>query len=274
MDQTPLVLSAEQLETEVAKASLGSLEAKRKSKRGRNGKAVREPMIFVSPTEPLELRNIGTTSLITEQYGSDVLFTCDDGRLVGVQRKQFPGDFLASVFDGRLAIQMAQMKQLDHGVLVLEGRQQWTTEGKLVSNASQGRSRTTWTKDQHRGFLYSVKHMGAWVEESTSLGDTIHLVSHLADWFNKDQHLSLMGRPGPERQSAWGHITNKDWQRHMVQGLPNVGPTLAGNILRDLGMPFKMTVSREELMTVQGIGKKMADKICKVFETEKIVEVE
>jgi ERCC4-type nuclease len=230
-------------------------------------------MIFVSPTEPKELHTLGTLSMVTEENGVDILWTTAHGKVVGVQRKKFPSDFLASVFDGRLNKEVAQMQQLDRGILVIEGQQRWTTEGRLLSNGSEGRSRTGWTKEQHRRYLYTIRDAGIWVEDSRSIQDTISVVSDLRVWFDKERHNNHLGRPGPQKKAPWAHITNRDYQKHLLQGLPQIGPELAERILEQLGMPFHLGVTREQLMGIRGIGKTLADKICKVFE-ERVVEVE
>ena len=58
-------------------------------------------MIWVSPTEPAQLRAIADrVSMYPEDFGVDVLIA-GKGNMLGVQRKAIP-DFLASVEDGRL----------------------------------------------------------------------------------------------------------------------------------------------------------------------------
>jgi len=67
--------------------------------------------MLVAPTEPMTLKALGTVSLVPEDYGSDFLWASPVFGLVGVQRKE-ASDFVASVMDGRLDKELAQMKQL------------------------------------------------------------------------------------------------------------------------------------------------------------------
>ena len=66
-------------------------------------------LMFISPTEPKRLGDTGVVSLTPEEYGVDVLFQTELG-LVGVQRKVFPGEFLASVHEGWINKEDAQMR--------------------------------------------------------------------------------------------------------------------------------------------------------------------
>lgn len=225
--------------------------------------------MFIGPTEPAIFKPLGVSSSTTETYGVDFLWNSEIG-LVGVQRKQFPSDFLASVHDGRLNKEYAQMKELDLAVLLLEGTAKWTTEGQLLRDRSD--KRNGWTRQQHRNYLHSVQLRGIQIAHTDNLNDTCQYLLDLQVWTNKIDHHSLDTRPGPAK-SGWGRVTNKDYQKHLLQGLPNIGPKLADQILSTIGMPFGLRVSVEELMTVPGVGKKMAQQIAKVFDGQ-VVEVE
>src|SRR5688572_29969153 len=119
---------------------------------------------MVSAAEPKSLQGLGTYSPLPEQYGCDFLIPCPVG-MVGVQRKEIH-DLIASRGDGRLVRELAQMKQLDIAVLLVEGRLKWTSDGKLLS------SRTSWTRPQHLGLLFSVQSSGIWVNSATDIQDT------------------------------------------------------------------------------------------------------
>lgn len=225
--------------------------------------------MFVAPTEPPQFKPYGVSSTLPEQYGADFMWQSELG-MVGVQRKQFPSDFLASVHDGRLNKEYQQMKELDLPVLMLEGSAHWTTEGMLIRDRSD--KRNGWTKQQHRNYLHSVQLRGIHITTTDSISDSIDYLTHLQMWTNKVDHNSLDVRPGPSG-SGWGRITNLDYQKHLLQGLPDIGPKQASLILTHLGMPFRLTVSVEELMTVPGIGKKRAEKLVRVFAGQ-VVEVE
>lgn len=225
--------------------------------------------IFVAPTEPAPFKVLGASSTLPEEYGVDFLWQSELG-IVGVQRKQFPSDFLASVHDGRLNREYAMMKGLDVAILMLEGRATFTTEGLLIRDRND--KRNGWTKQQHRHYLHAVQLRGIQVCSTDSIGDSIDYLMGMQVWTDKADHNSLETRPGPTG-SGWGRITNVDYQQHLLQGLPGVGPKMAKAIIAKLGMPFRISVGVEELMTVDGIGKRKAEQIVRVF-AGNIVEVE
>lgn len=218
--------------------------------------------MFVSPTEPEALRAIGAVSLLPEEYGADIMWNSKLG-LVGVQRKEFPSDFLASVQDGRLNMQLAQMKALDVAILMLEGRQNWTTEGQLI-RSSYGR-RDSWDRNQHRNYLMSVQLRGVSIQTTDSLPDTIFCINALRRWSNKAKHGALDNRPaapGPQ----WGTTSNEDFVKYLYKSLPGINAVLADALFEHLGMIFRLDVSEDDLKSVPGIGKGRASKIIRVFE--------
>lgn len=224
--------------------------------------------MFIGPTEPAAFKHLGTSSLVTEDYGVDFLWQSELG-LVGIQRKQFPSDFLASVHDGRLNREYSMMKELGLAVLMLEGQPRFTTEGMLIRERSD--KRNGWTKSQHRNYLHSVQLQGIQIVQTDSIGDSINYLLDLQVWTNKIDHDSLNTRPGPTG-SGWARVTNVDYQIHMLTGLPGIGPKLAKAILAKTGMPFMMTTTLDELMEVPGLGKKKAESILRVFRQD-VVEV-
>lgn len=220
-------------------------------------------VLYCAPTEPPELKAKGISTLLPEEFGVDYMWECTMGR-VGVQRKRFPDDFLASVHDGRLNREYAMMKELDLAVLLLEGKGMWTTDGQLIR--PQNGKRWSWNLAQHRAYCASVQLHGVQVHTSSDIGDTGTFIDTLRMWSDKADHNSLFVRPGPRGSGGyWGDITNEDYQLHMHQGLPGVGPKLAKALLDELGFIFTLGVTREQLMSVKGMGKGKADKIMKVF---------
>jgi ERCC4-type nuclease len=218
--------------------------------------------MFIAPTEPPQLRALGVCTLMPEQYGVDIMWNSELG-LIGIQRKVFPGDFLASVHDGRLNKEYQQMKALDVAILLLEGRDHWTTEGQLIRDRNG--KRTSWSRTQHRNYLASVQLRGIQLATTESLPDTINYIGDMRVWTNKGEHHGLDIRPAA-KGDGWGKVTNADYQRHLIQGLPGIGPKQAEALLQHLGMIFSLRVTEEELMEVPGIGRRRATAIRKVFE--------
>jgi ERCC4-type nuclease len=223
--------------------------------------------LFVSPTEPPELRNIGITSSMPEEHGVDVMWKSKLG-MVGVQRKVFPGDFLSSMKDGRLVKEFLQMKQLDVSILLLEGVQHWTTEGELYGAYGASGRTYTWSRHQHRNYLASVQLRGIQVQTSDSITDTIDYLHHLQLWTDKGDHQSLDRRPNLQ-SNGYQSLTNEDYVRYFYQNLPGVGPTAAAMIYNYLGIILQLKVGVEELMIVPGIGKGKARKIVEMFDPTK-----
>ena len=219
-------------------------------------------MTIVAPTERDAIRLLpdARVNLTPERYGVDFLWVTKPAGLVGVQRKAFPSDFIASVTDGRLAKEVGQMQRLDVKVLVLEGRPQWTTEGELVAAYGQ-----RWTVQSHRSFLWSMRAAGVWVDWTDDVDDTVAYVRQMEEWSRKAKHQSLMRRPMGGRD-GWGVASNRLFQEHLLMGLPDVGPELAGRIIDTLGMPFGWRVEEADLLRVHGIGKTRARKMMKALE--------
>lgn len=207
--------------------------------------------MLVSAAEPKSLQGLGTYSPLPESYGADFLIICPVG-LVGVQRKEVH-DLIASRGDGRLARELAQMKQLDVGILLVEGRLKWTSDGSLST------SHTKWTRAMHLGLLLSIQSQGVWATSSESLGESREYLLLLEAWMMKEKHAGIMTRPKPT--TLWGTKTDRDWGIHVLQSFDGIGPGVAGAIFDKYGVPIRWTVSKEDLESVAGVGKKRAEKM-------------
>lgn len=217
--------------------------------------------MLVAPTEPPSLRAIGQVSSTPELFGVDV-FWIAQGQRWGVQRKEVK-DLLASVEDGRLAKEIGMIQgRIDHPVLLVEGELKWTLDGKLMAGSGWGRE---WTKAGIRGLLWSARSKGLWVQHTDSLQDTIETVKLLEVWSQKPRHNALDKRPGV--QSVWGHghVMDREYGVYVLQSLPGVGPELAGRIWDKWGLCLELTVGEEELMEVEGVGKKKAGAMVRVL---------
>jgi ERCC4-type nuclease len=225
-------------------------------------------VIYVSPAEPHRFHHLGVVSSEPEEAGVDFLWSSNMG-MVGVQRKQFPGDFLASIHDGRLNREYLQMNNaLDVKVLLLEGKGNWTSGGELIEQwgGRDRQRRRQWNRTTHRNYLASIQIIkGITVQQTESMADTEQFLQDFKKWTNKEEHLGLEVRPAAQAASYWANISNRDFQRYLLQSLPIIGPKLAEAILDHLGQIFHLDVTVEELMEVPGIGPGRAQKIYDVF---------
>lgn len=214
---------------------------------------------FVAPTEPAQLKAIATQiSLVSERIGSDVAWWGQwegEPQLWGVQRKELK-DLIASVSDGRLAREIAQMKGLPVPMIIIEGKVQFDTQGNLLWN-SWGQD---FTRAQFKGMLWSIMSEGVHIEYSKDINETVELVKLFAKWSMKAKHTSMMRRPGPF--SPWGKPGNEDYAIHLLQGFDVLGQQRAKDLVKHFGeVPLRWTVTEKELMEVPGIGKKIAQSL-------------
>ena len=209
--------------------------------------------MLISPTEPKKLKALGTVSSKPEKYGADILVLGNKKR-IGVQRKQFPGDLLASLNDGRLYDQLPRLMDLDMALLIIEGHGRWTEDGELIADQWH-----TFTMQQLNGLLFTVMfEFGIptmWVRD---MAGTVDALVHLDKWAQKTKHTSLGRRPTPSK-SSWGSATKRHTLQHIMQGFPGIGADASANIIEHFGMaPLTFTHSIDELMEVPGIGQKRA----------------
>lgn len=230
-------------------------------------------MIYISPAEPKMFWVLGEISEEPEQAGVDFMWSSPMG-MVGVQRKQFPGDFLASVHDGRLNREYLQMDAaLDIKVLMLEGKGNWTVDGELIESwghRGDQQRRRQWNQTTHRNYLSSVQIIkGVTVQQSQNMHDSMSFIKEFFIWTQKKEHTALDVRPAAQAQGYWDSLSNRDFQRYWLQSMPIIGPKLANNILDHLGFPFSIHVTKEDLMEVEGIGEVRASRIMDMFEKAK-----
>lgn len=213
------------------------------------------------------LRELGKTSLVPESYGVDFLYHSPVFGLVGVQRKEIK-DLIASVRDGRLAKELAQMKQLQVAMLCIEGRVQWSQDGSLTT------SYTPWTMSQHLGIIFSMQLAGLWIATTASVDETSKLLSVFGRWITKQRHHGVVARPNPKDE--WGRAGNRDWGIHLLQSFNGIGAETAGNMYDHFGgLPLAWTVSEMDLLDVKGIGKGRAKELIKSLKTTEVeIDVE
>jgi DNA excision repair protein ERCC-4 len=159
-------------------------------------------------------------------------------------------DFLISIIDGRLFNQLSNLKKnCIHPLLLIEGNP-FETDLQFDPLAI-------------KGALVSIQAM--WyipIVSSESILDTKNIFLRMGRQVEScSDVVRLRGGYRPKRL--------KSRQLYILQGLPQVGPTVAKRLLSHFGSVSKMMqASIEELMRVEGVGKDSARKIRGVLDAE------
>lgn len=234
-----------------------------------------EPTILVSPTEPAELRSIGTVSSVVESKGCDVLIILPKIR-IGIQRKTWV-DLVMSLDDGRLAGSIPKMDMAVRTV-ILEGKNTFDHSGHMIvrsrsSKAQHGFARLRWTKESLAGVVFSLRYThGLDVFRTDSLAETIMTVERIGKYLAKSDHKGIVGdRPRVTSKDSWGAT---DPQMRLIAQRVNLlmsvgmGYQTAVNLLKYCQgqMPIGWRLTKQELMQVPLIGNALSDKLIKVLE--------
>ncbi|MBU4491177.1 MAG: DEAD/DEAH box helicase [Euryarchaeota archaeon] len=192
-----------------------------------------------------------------EKLGMDVsLTTLEVGDYVvsdrvGIERKTAE-DFLSTFLDGRdLFSQISDLvRAYERPLLIIEGEGLYTTR-QIHPNSI-------------RGVLAAITiDFGVPVIFSKDEEDTAALISIIAkrEQIESKRDINLHGK-----KSA---ATLKEQQEYLVSAISEIGPAAARNLLRHFGSVERvMTASREELMQVELVGPKTADRIKEVVSGE------
>lgn len=215
--------------------------------------------LLIAPSEPPLIKALGTVSSTPEKYGADILWAerAVSG-LIGVQRKEV-SDLIGSVQDGRLNKEIVQMRACHLAFLIVEGHPHWTSDGTLVHRWAR------WTRGQHYSLLRSVQTRGIVVEYTETTADTVGRIEDIHRWAAKADHTSLDRRPKPG-PDEWGKVTDRGWGLHLLQSVPGIGPKQAELIWDHFGkVPVGLSVTREDLAAIKGLGPKRVDSMFKAF---------
>lgn len=220
--------------------------------------AIRQPLDRLARAHAIDVE----ISALAERKGVDFAWH-HNGRWWGVQRKELH-DFLASLDDGRLTKEIAQMNaHVTMPIVALEGRIALTNDG-MVMTKGYGRP-ITWSSLRRR--MLTVQSRGIGVFQTDGHAGTAELIVDLYEWSMAEGHTTATTRPKPT--ADWGKLTNRDFQVHLLTSLPDVGRKTAEAIIDTLGRcPVRIDATVAELMTVPGIGRVMARKIVNTINEE------
>ncbi|MEM7817191.1 MAG: ERCC4 domain-containing protein [Candidatus Aenigmatarchaeota archaeon] len=157
-------------------------------------------------------------------------------------------DFVKSIIDGRLFTQLIEIKNsYSNAILIIEGNSLYENE-KVKPEAIRGALASIATE---------IKIPILW---SRSAKETAELLIAIAkrEQIAKKRGIKIRFEKKPE--------DIRRLQEYLVAGLPNVDRERARQLLKHFKCPeFVFTATERELMKVEGIGKKLAQKIRKVL---------
>lgn len=225
-------------------------------------------MILVAPSETRSgvieaLDKLGMYPMIddlTEKHGADYIFPGHGSRIC-VQRKTV-ADLIASLADtGRLQREVRLLVEETVGLMIVEG----SIEG-LSELAAGGRD---WDKRSIRNLMRSISDSAVPIERTTDAQDTAERLVELWHYYGKEQHRTLLTRPGMPRPQRSGD-PKRDSLLWVLQGLTGVGPDHAEAIVQKYPAPLAWTITVDELAAVERLGPTSAEKIYAVLEASNV----
>jgi ERCC4-type nuclease len=214
---------------------------------------------LISPSETKLVEKLKEEVIISplpEEKGADVLIYTKQG-LLGIQRKEVPNDFLASITDGRLARETSLLpKHCKFRLVLLEGHFKYFPNGGVALGR---REPSRFTKTQIDGLLFDIKYVkGVDYDYTDDLDDTIFYIKTLSRWMNTEKHTGLFSRPGGP-QGTWAVPSVEEKQSWLLQGFEGVGPAIASSIISYFGrIPLSWSCSLDELVKVPKLSAKRA----------------
>lgn len=166
---------------------------------------------------------------------------------VGVELKKVP-DFVASIIDGRLLGQVKDLKNnFEKAVLIIEGEEDIYSVRRVHANAIRGMLSTI------------VLNFAVPVLYTKTPKDTAALLAVMAKREqNRDSDFSYH----PAKPKSM-----KEQLEFIVSSFPGIGVMNARKLLEKFGsLKGLIGASKEDLVAVEGIGEKIADKLVGIFE--------
>ncbi len=166
---------------------------------------------------------------------------------VGVELKT-KQDFLSSIIDKRLFQQIKDLKQnFQIPLIILQGEEDIYSLRKIHKNAIQGMLATI-------AISYQIP-----ILETKNPIETANLLRIIA---KREQEAKTKDFPTNLNKKP---LTTKELQEFIIESLPTVGPSLAKNLLKEF-KTVKNIINSNNLEKVEGLSKKRAEEIIKIFE--------
>ncbi len=165
-----------------------------------------------------------------------------------VERKTI-NDFINSIIDGRLFKQAIKMNVFEKSIIIVEGNLEYELEDRKIR------------KEQIYGTIFSLmlefKIPIIFAIDHFECADLIYQLAK-REQLKKEKPISLRKLKKVDNM--------KLMQQYIIEGLPNVGPTLALRLLEKFGSVKKIfSLDKEQLEKIEGIGKKKAEEIWNII---------
>ena len=169
---------------------------------------------------------------------------------VGIEKKT-QSDFLNSIIDNRILQQLINLKEnFDIPLLLIEGSENIYEIRNFHPNSI-------------RGMLASIAiDYQIPIIFTKNIRDTASLIGIIAKRLERPiKNISLISKRKP--------LTLREQQEFIVSSLPGVGPTIAKSLLKKFGSIHDIiNAKKEDLMDVDKIGKKKAEDIKTLLESQ------
>jgi len=166
---------------------------------------------------------------------------------VVIERKTF-GDFASSIKDLRLFKQAKELTKFEKPILLIEG---FEYMGNLSESSLLGALSS---------LILDYNISTIWTKNKRESANFIFLTAKREQFKNKRNEV-IRVRKKP--------LSLEEEQKYLVAGLPYVNSVLAERLLKKFGSPIRVfNAKKEELMEVEKIGEKKANKILEVLKTK------
>jgi len=166
---------------------------------------------------------------------------------VVIERKSF-GDFASSIKDLRLFKQAKELTKFEKPILLIEG---FEYMGNLSESSLLGALSS---------LILDYNISTIWTKNKRESANFIFLTAKREQFKNKRNEV-IRVRKKP--------LSLEEEQKYLVAGLPYVNSVLAERLLKKFGSPIRIfNAKKEELMEVEKIGEKKANKILEVLKTK------
>lgn len=167
-----------------------------------------------------------------------------------VELKTMP-DFVDSIIDGRLLEQIKCLSKFDRPILILEGTEDLYSQRNLHPNAIRGMISTI-------AVSYGIP-----IIQTKNNKETAELLYIIAKR-EQDPDKKLFNIHGSKKP-----LNNKELQEYIVSSLPNVGSSLAKELLHNFRNIRKIfSANDDELRKVPGVGEKTSKEIQKILDKD------